>query len=76
MTTDADIVELKNAAAAAGDDLTWCTCVIALEGEIESFEERFGGGGFSLPQSARVELETMSQREARARCARHVEDKR
>lgn len=71
---DEQIRLLKDSAAAMGDDMTFCLCVIALEGSIDSFEERFGGGGFDLPRSARAELETLTTVEARARVARVLHD--
>lgn len=63
-----DIKALKAEAFEAGDDMQYCVCIIALEGPIDSFEDRFGGGGFRLTQKQERRLERMSQDEAIELC--------
>ena len=72
--TNAQIKALSDEAASAGDDMQHATCLVALEGPIDSFEERFGGGGLDLSRSQREQLEEMTQDEARSICAQAIAD--
>ena len=74
---DTAIRELKSEAEMHGDDMQALICLIALEGAIEhSFEDSFGGGGWSLPGGERDRLESMSQAEARTECERVIREAR
>lgn len=70
--TDEMIRQLKIEANQAGDDMQELICIIALEGPIESFEDRFGGGGWTPTRAQREQLEEMSQAQALDACAHAI----
>lgn len=72
--TDKQIKSLKVEAHEAGDDMQELVCTIALEGAIESYEERFGGGGWRLSAAQIKRLEGMSEDQARAECERVIRE--
>lgn len=63
-----DIETLKAEALDHGNDMQYCVCVIALEGPIDSYEDRFGGGGFRLTHKQERKLESLTQDEAVELC--------
>lgn len=68
---DRQISALAAEARAAGDDLQFILCTIALEGALGSqdgFEERFGGGGWRLSAAEIRRVSALTQEQARSEC--------
>lgn len=75
--TDDQIRVLRDEAGAAGDDMQWVLCTIALEGEDMTpsrYEARFGGGGHRLDARDLRTAQYIGASEARRECARTIAD--
>lgn len=71
--TDEQIKALATEAADFGDDMQVLICTVAIEGAIDSYEDRFGGGGHRVTRDQIERLEAMTQDDARAECARVID---
>lgn len=67
---DQRVAALRDEAGAAGDDAQYAICIVAEEGAISSWEDRFGGGGLDVTAREQSRIAAMTQEEARVECAR------
>lgn len=75
--SDEMIEQLRDEAAAAGDEVLVVLCDIALGdgpqgNDGDAWEERYGGGGLDIPRREQDRLQALTQEEALAECARSI----